>query len=173
VYRPWRSVERQEHLDLVAMQLEKMAAEQDASFSGVAIDSETNTVTVYRVGGDVGQAAVYRTVQAGGASIEVRPALLTKAQRDQISARIDAEFAELGRQGIRITSYGGGAGRGGRYRIGVVNAPPNSAARSSRTAMASMGLTRSKSSKRSLPSRSHERTTLRPIGGARTSSLLA
>jgi len=49
----------------VVQRLDKVAA-QDPSFASLAIDSLTNTVTVYRVGGRTGQTAAYLSRQCQG-----------------------------------------------------------------------------------------------------------
>ena len=90
-------------LDAVARRLDKVAA-QDPSFSNIAIDTSTNTVTVYRVGASTGQTAAYLAVDRGGAGLEFRQAILTKAQVDQLAQRIDRDWRQLLSQGVEITT---------------------------------------------------------------------
>ena len=99
----------------------RLAAEQDPSFSSVAIDAATNTVTVYRVGGSTGQTAAYLAVDRGGAAVEFREAILSKAQVDQLRRRIDGDWQQLRSQGVKINRFAGDA-RGGPFQIGVEDA---------------------------------------------------
>jgi hypothetical protein len=110
----------QERLHAVVTRLQPVV-EQDQAFASLAIDSLTNTVTVYRVGGSTGRTAAYLAVDRGGAALEFRQAILTKAQVDQLAQRIDGDWRQLLSQGVEITTWGGYR-RGGPFRIGVVDA---------------------------------------------------
>jgi hypothetical protein len=107
-------------LDAVVARLQPVV-EQDQAFASLAIDSSTNTVTVYRVGASTGQTAACLAVDRGGAGLEFREAILSKAQVDQLTQRISEDWRQLWSQGVRL-NRAGGHGRGGPFQIGVQDA---------------------------------------------------
>lgn len=127
------------------------ASDADAGFSAVEVDVAAGTVVVHRVGGagDAAAAAYQRAADStltveneaqrsarptglldsgpDDLRLEVRPAVLARAQTLQLERRLVAESEARRGEGIAIEHFGPGAA-GGPFRIGVVAADRHRAA---------------------------------------------
>ena len=80
---------------------------QDDGYTSVAVDMETASAIVYRVGGDTSEAAEhYATCRAAGVLLEIRSSILTFAQGDTLRDMIEEAMPRLEAEGIRITRHG-------------------------------------------------------------------
>jgi hypothetical protein len=130
------AAQRQAPLMDMADDVDKVGA-ADAQFSLAAIDVETNTVVVYRVGGApaarTAMAQRYTSVPArNGAKVIYRPALLTQRQSGAVVDAVSSAVGELAKSGIEVTQITPEVG--GPVTIGVARLTPEAAALATRFA---------------------------------------
>jgi hypothetical protein len=100
-----------------------VAMATDADLSNVFVDPDTNTVTIYRVGGETTAARTSAAaVTAQGATVKVLPALVAAIEADAFSDQLETDLPALATAGVELTSWGPDS-EGGPFEIAVAGDP--------------------------------------------------
>lgn len=111
-------LEQSDRLGAVADTLREQLRVDD-SLSNVFIDPPTNTITIYRVGGDApGARALASGLPLDGAVVEYKPALLSAVEGDAFVERLTVDGEALRAAGADVHTWGPDP-QGGPFRITV------------------------------------------------------
>jgi hypothetical protein len=108
--------DEQERLSALAQSIEA-SSEGDAGFSSVGVDPDV--VTIYHTAPSNAVTSRYLAVAAGaGATVQIKPALVSRAQAQALEARLSANLEKLQSGAFTVNSFGPD-GLGGPFHVGV------------------------------------------------------